>query len=282
MHSRYVFVGGVIIAMLLWLIVIVVIPVACVLWLPRFWGWAEGSTFRMVVGLVIIVFLALISLALLGLALDVGRAIFRLGAAREDERIRMARLHIRRTEDDALRRLEKTEMGGLLPLLRYSRAQLEIYYDISLQQTRRSFSNAVTAMWLGFMILILGVALYIGPVERLGLGRPSLDFNVLILSSAAIVEFISALFLWIYRSTISQLTFYYRLQMHSHSAILAFRMATSMGSADEAKCAIITSMLDSSMMPDRPSVEGARGLMSLIRPATAAGGSPLPASSSLP
>lgn len=120
-------------------------------------------------------------------------------------------------------------------------------------------------MWLGFLILIFGIALYVGPLENFGLKRPSEDFNVLIISSAAIVEFISALFLWVYRSTIDQLTFYYRLQMRSHVAILSFRMATTMETADEAKRAIIDSILDSSLRPERiPGPAGGKGLRALI------------------
>jgi hypothetical protein len=175
-----------------------------------------------------------------------------------------ARSRVRETEEEAINRLESTDAAGLLPLLKYSRAQLDAYYDIGLRQTRRSFVNAAIAMWLGFMILCAGIFLYIGPVERLGLKHPTENFNTLILGSAAIVEFIAALFLWVYRSTIGQLTFYYRLQMRSHTAILCFRMATSMEHPDEAKRSIIEKVLDWSMMPERPPVMGGQGLANLL------------------
>jgi len=163
----------------------------------------------------------------------------------------------------------------LLPLLRYSRAQLVQYYTMGLEQTRRSFFHAAIAMWLGFLLLIAGVFLYIGPVEDLGLRRPEGDFNVLIISSAVIVEVISALFLWVYRSTISQITFYYRLQMRTHTAVLCFRMAASMANGDQAKLAIVTSMLDSSILPDHPQAQGSSGLTGWLRAASApAGGGP--------
>jgi len=171
---------------------------------------------------------------------------------------------VRETEEDALQRLETTDEAGLLPLLRYSRAQLEAYYVMGLAQTRRSFVNAVIAMWLGFAILLAGVALYIGPVEQFGIRRPSGDFNLIILSSAVIIEVISALFLWVYRSTIGQLTFYYRLQMHSHTAILCFRIGDTMGQSDEAKRAIVDRLLESTLLPERPPLSGSKGLVSLL------------------
>ena len=167
--------------------------------------------------------------------------------------------------------------AGLLPLLKYSRAQLDAYYEIGLKQTRGSFFNAVLAMWLGFVLLLVGIWLYVGPVEQLGLTRPPQNFNVLILSGAAIVEFISALFLWVYRSTIAQLTYYYRLQMHSHTSILCFRMASTMEKADDTKRAIIESVLGWTATPERPPLPGAKGLRNLM---SGVGGKSAPAADS--
>ena len=170
---------------------------------------------------------------------------------------------MRETEDDALRRLEKTDDAGLLPLLRYSRAQLDAYYAMGLGQTRRAFLNAALAMWLGFGLLVAGIALYIGPVEKLGLARPAGDFDWLILASAMVIEVVSALFLWVYRSTIGQLTFYYRLQMQSHTAIMCFRIADTMKEPDDAKRAVIDKLLATGPAPERPAPMSARGLASL-------------------
>lgn len=189
-------------------------------------------------------------------------SIARVSVSEEFRNLRAARERVREAEDDALNRLEKKDAAGLLPLLRYSRAQLDEYYAMGLAQTKRTFRHALVAMWLGFTLLILGLALYIGPVETLGLERPDQNFNVLILSSAAIIELISVLFLWFYRSTIGQLTFYYRLQIRNHNAILCSRIASSMKDGDDARRAIINSMLDFSLMPERPDVQGSGGLRS--------------------
>lgn len=257
------------IAALLWLLVPISLYFAWWLGFPWLWRWVGDDWLRGALGVGGSIVLFVIPVWAGMIASSVTRFVAGVDLESESAHIAAARERVRETEEDALKRLETTDQANLLPLLRYSRAQLDAYYAIGLAQTRRSFVNAVIAMWLGFLILILGVALYVGPVETLGLSRPSEDFNILILSSAAIVEFISALFLWVYRSTINQLTFYYRLQMRSHTAILCFRMSTTMENADLAKRAIITSMLDSSLVPEPTPPTGSKGFASLIgaRPA---------------
>jgi hypothetical protein len=119
-------------------------------------------------------------------------------------------------------------------------------------------------MWLGFILLLLGITLYVAPLEKFGLTRPPQEFNILILSGAAIVEFISALFLWVYRSTTAQLTYYYKLQMHNHTSILCFRMASTMQQSDETKRSIIEKVLEWTAAPERPALAGATGFRALL------------------
>ena len=230
-------------------------------WIPAFFGFTALFF--------IPIFATMGALALAGFLADISLSI-------ENATIQDAQRVVRETEQDAISRLEKDDVAGLLPLLKYSRAQLDAYYAIGLNQTRKSFFNAVLAMWLGFILLLIGIALYVGPVEKLGLTRPEPDFQILILSGAAIIEFISALFLWVYRSTTAQLTYYYKRQMHSHTSILCFRMATTiqtMEKSDEIKKAIIEKVLDWNEMPERPPLVGAKGLRALL-PASEAKAAP--------
>lgn len=248
-------------------IFLLIVPAVYFCWyfLPQeLWGWSSKAWFRWIPGSFGFLFLFVIPIwvvwgasALAGFFADVSLEI-------EDAPLQKAKETVREAEQGVLRQLEDQDTSGLLPLLSYSRAQLDAYYELSLKQTRGSFFNAVFAMWLGFVLLLIGIALYVGPVEKLGLTRPPQDFNVLIVSGAAIVEFISALFLWVYRSTIAQLTYYYKLQMHSHTSILCFRMASTMKDADEAKRAIIGKMLEWTARPERPPLTGAKGLTALL------------------
>jgi hypothetical protein len=246
---------------------LLLIPVAFIFWyfLPlRLWEWANAGIWHWVPAFfgfsllfAIPIWGAMGAMALAGFFADVSLAI-------EDSALHRAQKTVRETEQEAIDRLEQTDAAGLLPLLKYSRAQLDAYYEIGLKQTRGSFYNAVVAMWLGFMLLLVGIALYVGPVEMLGLTRPPQDFNILVLSGAAIVEFISALFLWVYRSTTAQLTYYYKLQMHNHTSILCFRMASTMQQADEPKRVIIEKLLEWTTTPERPPLVGAKGLRTLL------------------
>jgi hypothetical protein len=263
-QPRILWVAWIVVA-LVWIASLVLAYGAWILGFSALWGWMKtGGTLAWAGGALGSLLLFCVPIWGWMAALGFTHFVADCMLAQENDSVAVARERVRETEEDALNRLESTDQAGLLPLLRYSRAQLDAYYAMGLAQTRRSFINAVTAMWLGFLLLIVGVALYVAPVERLGLPHPTADFKTLILASAAIIEFIAALFLWVYRSTIGQLTFYYRLQMHSHTAILCFRIATTMDQADETKRAIIDKVLGSSMVPERPAMVTSKGLASLI------------------
>jgi hypothetical protein len=173
---------------------------------------------------------------------------------------------VRETEEDAIARLESTDDAGLLSLLKYSRAQLEAYYAVGLSQTRKSFVNSVLAMWLGFALLLLGLALYVGPVEKIGLRPVTQEVSVLVIGGAAIIEFISALFLWVYRSSTAQLTYFYNRQMHTHSSILCFRIASSMekSKGDDVKRLIVEKVLEGTVGPERITPAGGMGMRALV------------------
>jgi hypothetical protein len=265
LSNRNVFYFYAVIALFAWVVLLGGTTWAWVRLAPVIWHWGAGSALQFLGAAVAYLLMLVLPPIFLLFVLQLSGYVASLGVARDEARIRHAQQNLRDTEEAALRKLDKSDEAGLLPLLRYSRAQLEAYYEIGLSQTRRSFRNAVIAMWLGFLLLAMGVFLYVGPAERLGLQRPGPDFNILIVSSAVIVEMISALFLWIYRSTTGQLTYYYRLQMRSHTSILCFRIASSMEESDGAKRAIIDSILDSTLAPERPPPAETAGLRSLMR-----------------
>jgi hypothetical protein len=165
---------------------------------------------------------------------------------------------------------EGDEEAKLLPLLKYSRSQLEAYYIISLKQTRRSFLFSVIAMWLGFILIIAGISVYFLPIEDWGLKRPDADIKFVVIAGGAIIEFISALFLWVYRSTTNQLTYFYNRQIHTHNVILGFRIASTMSNSstrsnsDDAKRSIIDKMLEAKWDATQPPPTRGKGIGKLI------------------
>jgi hypothetical protein len=256
-----------------WAIVVVVflllIPAAYISWyvLPlRLWEWANEVWWHWIPAFSAFTFLFAIPIWVAMLAGVLTSYLADVSLSIEDEAVQKTRETVRETEQEAINHLEQTDAAGLLPLVKYSRAQLVEYYEVGLKQTRRAFFNSVLAMWLGFILLLVGVALYVGPVEKIGLKVPATDFSILIMGGAAIIEFISALFLWVYRSSIAQLEYFYNRQMYSHTSILCFRIATTMekSQADDTKRAIVEKALDWTLKPERPALVGGKGLRALL------------------
>lgn len=163
----------------------------------------------------------------------------------DDSDAKEARETARETEEAAIQRFRGSDTGDLLELLKNSRTDLEAYYTTGINQSRRSFRNSVLAMWLGFILLLCGLAMYVAPVEQIGFDIPDPNtFNFLIIGGAAIIEFISALFLWVYRSTSVQLNNLYDREMYAHTVVLCYKIASTLKDPDESKKAIIEKVMD--------------------------------------
>lgn len=254
---------------LVFVIFLATIPAAVLAWyfLPVvWWEWARPSLWLRILVVVGVFFAAWIPLIVGVWGASLGGFMADVTLAIDEAAIRKAQEAVRETERDALVRLENKDEAGLLPLLKYSRAQLEAYYTTGLEQARRSYVNSAVAMWLGFFVLLAGMALYIAPVDKLGLNRPAEDFFTLIIGTGLIIEFISVLFLWVYRSSLRQLTNFYNRQMGAHTAILSFRMTSKMSAeaASDTIKTIVAKMLDVSSMHDIERPAGARGLGKFI------------------
>jgi len=121
-------------------------------------------------------------------------------------------------------------------------------------------------MWIGFAFLIIGFSTYFLPVERIGLNQPD-NINTALISVGAIIEFISALFLWVYRSSTGQLTYFYNRQMYTHSVVLCYKIAESMSKGgDEAKQKIVEKVLERTWSVERPAPPNSKGIKDLIIP----------------
>ena len=100
------------------------------------------------------------------------------------------------------------------------------------------------AMWVGFVIIIFGIVSYILPFSLVNEDLRGGNFQILTIGSGVVIELVSALFLFIFRSSTNQLTYFYNRQIFIHNALLSYKMATTMSDPDTAKKMIIEKILD--------------------------------------
>lgn len=246
------------------------IPAAYFLWYelpPQLWGWTTKIWWHYPLGWFAFMFLFSIPIYMAIGGVKLTTFLLNISLSLEDVEIEKARTSVREAERATIKEVEEKDTVDLLRLLQNSRGDLDAYYTIGLKQTRRSFLHSVLAMWLGFILLLVGVALYVGPVEKIGLTKPDKDaFNVLVMGGAVIIEFISVLFLWAYRSSTVQLHKFYDRQMYSHAIVMCYRIASTITHADDAKKVIIEKVLDRDWTVQIPAPTGSEGLRKLLAP----------------
>jgi hypothetical protein len=232
--------------------------------IPFITSWASGRVFPWIPGAFAIMILAILPVWILMFVFPALGKVMSLSLEEEDEEVRTTLDIVASEEKRLLDSVEGQDQTGLMPLIRYSRVQLEAYYKIGLTQTRRSFLYAVIAMWVGFAFLIIGFSTYMVPIEKLGLVRPQQDIDVVLIVVGAVIEFVSALFLWVYRSSTNQLTYFYNRQMHNHSVVMCYRIAESMAEGDETKKTIVEKVLERTWSPERQPLPTAGGISKLL------------------
>lgn len=213
--------------------------------IPALWSWGfDDLSWRAVPA-----FLGAFFLAVLPIYLPVGSVLGTLSilAMYADQQTVMLKEAVKRGSDEQAmveEELRTIDQSGLVLLLRYSRLQLEAYYGIGLTQTQRSFAFSVIAMWIGFAVIIIGILIRVIDLGQLGLRPLDNDTSTLVILAGAVIEIVSALFLWVYRSSVRQLTYFYDRQMYNHSVLMCHRISETMQTADEIKKAIIERVLD--------------------------------------
>ena len=150
----------------------------------------------------------------------------------------------------------------LIRALEYRTIELEAYYEIALRQSKRGFNLSVGAMIFGFILLSGGLIVQFMMInEILGFKTGNGDMQTVVVGSGAIVEFIAALFLWVFRRTIQQLNYFYTRQSSAHNILLAFQVAQSMKTpdADKAKKIIIEKIMQENQTRDNKKTNNTNG-----------------------
>jgi len=227
---------------------------------PQVWSWgtqpftAELSweTLKVVPALLGILFLC--GLAMMAVAGPGGAAIKILAWYAEAPAAELSRQvdALAAQQEAKERQLEQADPTGLVHLVTYSRMQLQAYYRMGLTQTQRSFRYSIIAMWLGFAVILIGLLYQVVPLpaswsallDSSGGPAAKADLRVVALAGSTVIELIAALFLWVYRSSIAQLKYFYDRQMHIHNVVMCHRIAGAMKEPDATLAKIVDKVLE--------------------------------------
>lgn len=214
-------------------------------WMPQLWHWSyAGPWYHAIPGSLAVLFLALLPVHLPIQALALTRTVVAISideaADRLQKRVEQGSQALQEVEG----RLAVDDRLQLVPLLSYSRVQLEAYYSIGLDQTQRSFRYSVVAMWIGFAVIMSGIVVRVLDLERFGIRALDGDAGLLVIACGVVIELISALFLWIYRNSVRQLTYFYNRQIFNHGVLMAHRISSGMQAPDETRRLIVERLLD--------------------------------------
>lgn len=214
-------------------------------WLPELWNWGFNPTsWRSILSVLGAIYLIFGGVAPIYLISDTVQGIIRLSAENAEREFNEKLNEIVKKQNSYEEKLEANDDLGLIPMVTYSRIELEQYYKIGLTQTRKSYSYSIVSMRIGFLIIILGIILYLFPSQFTNQELISGNFQILTIASGILTEFISALFLWIYKSSVNNLTYFYNRQIFIHNTLLAYKIATSKKDADTTKQIIVEKILD--------------------------------------
>lgn len=115
---------------------------------------------------------------------------------------------------------EAFKSDDVIDLMLKNVRELREYYIISKRQATNAFSASLIVCFLGFIVYIAGIAVFVISGE-----------NALLLTtiSGTIVEVISGLFFWLYRHAIKQLNIYHQRLGTTEKYLTAIRLVDKMG-----------------------------------------------------
>jgi len=212
------------------------------LWLPGLWQWGlKPITWRSIFAVLGAMYLIFIPLMPFVYARRLIGPILGLYA---EDKLQKQVDEIAGKQSDIEDELIKSDKTGLIQLIRYSRLQLTAYYAIGLGQTRKSFRYSVLAMWIGFLLIIFGIgySFVIQPPQ----GTDVTSTRIITVASGTVIEVVSALFLWVYSRSVTQLTYFYNRQIYNHNILFCTTIASTMSNSDDTKRLIIDKVLSQS------------------------------------
>lgn len=224
-------------------------------WLPSLWSWGfEPTTWRSILSVFGAIYLIIFPFIPFLFSGDIISGIFNLYAIEAEADFNSKLNEIEKKQLNYEKILEENDTEGLIPLITYSRIELEQYHKIGLSQTQKSYRYSIIAMWIGFLIIAFGILTYIIPNKYINSELINRNFQFLTIASGIITELISALFLWIYKNSINRLTYFYNRQVFIHNALFAYKISNTMKESDEAKKIIVEKILEFGISSNKDSL----------------------------
>jgi hypothetical protein len=139
---------------------------------------------------------------------------------------------------------------NLNQIIEDSQFRLYNYYSIGFAQARKSFRFGVVAMFIGFIILLLGIADTFGFFSIFIPSLKPVDINTIVIAGSLISEVIAGLFLWVYKFSIQQLNYFYGCQNNMYNFLIAYTISDSMGDAtkDTTKSEVVKTIMELSKL----------------------------------
>src|SRR5450759_796833 len=127
-------------------------------WLPGLWDWGfNPTTWRSILSFLGAVYLVMGGFLPFALVLGTINGILRLIAEDAEKEFNDKLDEIAKKQNSYEDKLVANDELGLIPLVTYSRIELEQYYKIGLTQTKKSYAYSIVSMWIGFLIIIVGI-----------------------------------------------------------------------------------------------------------------------------
>jgi hypothetical protein len=213
------------------------------LWSWGFGDWSIAKLGKSILAIVGMLYLVIIPFLPLGIGPRVVIFLEEVSSYRHDVKT------AREAQQNIEQELSDKDPNQIVLVLRYSRELLGEYYALGMHQAQRSYRYALIAMWLGFLVLLAGVANQLGWLKALFpeafKNTDATQDNTVVLLAGTVMEFIAAAFLWVYRTSTQQLIYFYRRQFMLHRTLLATRMAKDMAQrAEEATLCIIQKLVE--------------------------------------
>lgn len=251
--------GGAIVGVLLLLLLIFELILFFYFVIPNIilpiWNWGEQVWYQGIIAIIVEFFIITIYFGVILPIRSITKVIAIYTETPEEKRIDEGRQKIDEVERKIRESLKEDELGTF-DLITYRRTLLNYYYDMNFKQTKKSFRYSIFAMFLGFFIILTGIAGAFGFLDIVFPNIKLTDINNVVIAGGVLAEMISALFLWIYKASSEQLIYFYKRQIQAHNAFLSFKIATSMNNPirDKTKQEIVKGILETSVS-DEPSIK---------------------------